>query len=113
MSSAPPRAITISGIEAVSRLRTFALRSALLGGCRREEVAYVAGADDPADVAAAADRGLRPHVLAFAAADPRPLGRPVVRLLLRNSLDGGHPRPPHATTSRRPVPRDRSRSSPR
>jgi hypothetical protein len=55
-----------------------------------ELIANVVRVDYPAHVAAATNRQLRPHVLALLASSRWRLGGPIVRCLLRESLNPGH-----------------------
>ena len=55
-----------------------------------ELIANVVRVDYSTHVAAPANRQLRPHVLALLASSRRRLGGPIVRRLLRESLNAGH-----------------------
>jgi hypothetical protein len=55
-----------------------------------ELIANVVRVDYPTHIAAAANRKLRPHVLALLASSRWRLGGPIVRRLLRESLNPGH-----------------------
>ena len=55
-----------------------------------ELIANVVRVDHSTHVAAPANRQLRPHVLALLASSRRRLGGPIVRRLLRESLNAGH-----------------------